>query len=132
MVVLMLERVPATLRGELSRWMIEPRTGVFVGQLSAMVRDRLWQMAVEGAGRVKRADGGVGGAMLLYSSPTEQGYQIRVFGDTGRAVREWEGLMLVHIPTTAAARHVGRKRRAMDASPDDDRNDPQDADAAAD
>ena len=35
MTVLILERVPATLRGELSRWMIEPRTGVFVGKVSA-------------------------------------------------------------------------------------------------
>ncbi|MBA3516457.1 MAG: type I-E CRISPR-associated endoribonuclease Cas2, partial [Rhizobiales bacterium] len=31
MVVMMLERVSPSLRGELTRWLIEPKTGVFVG-----------------------------------------------------------------------------------------------------
>ena len=38
MVVMILERVPPGLRGEIRRWMIEPRAGVFVGKLSAMVQ----------------------------------------------------------------------------------------------
>jgi len=41
MVVLILEKVPRSLRGELTRWMIEVDTGIFVGRLSAMVRDLL-------------------------------------------------------------------------------------------
>ncbi|WP_395143015.1 type I-E CRISPR-associated endoribonuclease Cas2e [Armatimonas sp.] len=89
MVVLILEKVPATLRGELSRWMIEPRTGVFVGQISAMVRDRLWELAVKGAKG--------GGITLLWSSPTEQGFQWRTFGDSKRLLIDFEGLTLVHI-----------------------------------
>ena len=40
-VILMLERVPTGLRGELSRWMIEPRTGVFVGDLRGGEQRRL-------------------------------------------------------------------------------------------
>lgn len=95
MTVLILERVPAGLRGELSRWMIEPRTGVFVGRVSAMVRDRLWDKAEAGA------KGGAG--MLLFSSPTEQGFVARTFGDTSRALIDWEGLTLVHIPKTSRA-----------------------------
>jgi CRISPR-associated protein Cas2 len=90
MVVLLLERVPATLRGELSRWMIEPRTGVFVGQISAMVRDKLWEKACW------NAKGGA--AMLLYNSPTEQGFAVRTFGDTSRDMVDMEGLTLVRIP----------------------------------
>ena len=43
MVVLILEKVPTGLRGELSRWMLEPKAGVFVGSMSGMVRDRLWE-----------------------------------------------------------------------------------------
>ena len=35
MIVMILEKVSVGLRGELSRWLIEPRTGVFVGQVSA-------------------------------------------------------------------------------------------------
>lgn len=90
MVVLLVSKVPTTLRGELSRWMIEPRRGVFVGQISAMVRDRLWELATKGA-----KDGGV---TMLWSSPTEQGFQTRVFGDTDRELVDFEGITLVRIP----------------------------------
>jgi CRISPR-associated protein Cas2 len=90
MTILILERVPATLRGELSRWMIEPRTGVFVGKVSALVRDRLWDKARLGAK--------TGAGMLLYSSPTEQGFAARSFGETARDLVDWEGLLLVYTP----------------------------------
>lgn len=93
MIVLILERVPATLRGELSRWMIEPRTGVFVGKVSAMVRDRLWDKARLGAKS--------GAGMLLYSSPTEQGFSARSFGETARDLVDWDGLTLIYTPKRA-------------------------------
>ncbi len=41
MVVIILEKVPAGLRGELTRWLLELKAGVFVGKVSAMVRERL-------------------------------------------------------------------------------------------
>jgi CRISPR-associated protein Cas2 len=90
MTVLLLEKVPASLRGELSRWLLEPKGGVFVGQISAMVRERLWELAVQGS------QGGAG--MLLWSSPTEQGFAWKSFGDTTRSLIDFEGLWLVHIP----------------------------------
>ena len=40
---MILEKVPPSLRGELTRWFLEPKAGVFVGHVGAMVRDRLWQ-----------------------------------------------------------------------------------------
>ena len=43
MVVIILEKVSPALRGELTRWLIEPHPGVFVGHVSGMVRDRLWE-----------------------------------------------------------------------------------------
>jgi len=93
MVVLLLERVPASLRGELSRWMIEPKTGVFVGKVSAMVREKLWDKACKGARD--------GAAMILYSSNTEQGFSVRSHGDTSRTPVDMEGLMLIRIPQSA-------------------------------
>jgi CRISPR-associated protein Cas2 len=90
MVVLILENTPAGLRGELSRWMIEPRAGVFIGTVSALVRDRLWERALKSEA--------TGGGMLLYRSNTEQGFAVRSFGDTRRQLVEVEGLMLVRIP----------------------------------
>lgn len=104
MVVLITQKVPASLRGELSRWMIEPRTGVFVGQVSAMVRDKLWELATKGA-----RDGGV---ILLWSSPTEQGFQWRIHGETSREMRDFEGLFLTYIPPGVGK---GKKRLLLPA-----------------
>jgi len=102
MVVLILERAPAGLRGELSRWMIEPRAGVFVGSVSGMVRDRLWEKAC----RESRE----GSAVLLFSSPTEQGFAVRIHGDPARDLRDYEGITLAHVPSEAARfRFRGRR-----------------------
>ena len=90
MVILMLERVPATLRGELSRWLIEPKTGVFVGKLSALVRDKLWEKVRE------KASGGA--ALLVYSARTEQGFHIETIGDPVRQPVDFEGLTLIRQP----------------------------------
>ncbi len=87
MVVLILERVPVGLRGELTRWYLEPKAGVFVGRVSAMVRDRLWKKACSQAGD--------GGCIMLYSSNHEQGYRIRSWGRTRRRIEEFEGLVLI-------------------------------------
>lgn len=89
MVVMVLEKVPRGLRGELTRWMLEPRTGTFVGTLSAAVRDRLWLKACTSAGD--------GGCTLVYSSNTEQGFRIRVWGQTKRMVVDFDGLSLIEL-----------------------------------
>lgn len=92
MVVLMLERVSAGLRGEISRWMIEPKTGVFVGNLSAMVRDKLWEKAQQSTKD--------GAGMLIYNCKSEQGFNIRTFGDTSREPVNMEGLWLIKVVTS--------------------------------
>ena len=50
MVIMLLERVSPGLRGELTRWLLELKAGVFVGRVSAMVRERLWARACEAMG----------------------------------------------------------------------------------
>ena len=87
MVVILLERVPASLRGELTRWMIQPKTGVFVGKLSSAVRERLWTKVCS------QMKGGAG--TLIYSSDTEQGYVVRFWGGVSRWVVDFEGLKLI-------------------------------------
>jgi CRISPR-associated protein Cas2 len=90
MVVLILERVPESLRGELSRWLLEPHAGVFVGTVSAAVRDKLWE-------RTCAAMAG-GAGMLIHTARNEQGFEIRFWGATRRSVFDWEGLKLVTVP----------------------------------
>lgn len=87
MMVLILERVPAGLRGELTRWLLEAKAGVFVGRVSAIVRDKLWQHACESMG------GGAG--MLIYPADNEQGFAIRFWGKTSRTVVDFDGLQLI-------------------------------------
>ena len=91
MMVLILEKVPAGLRGELSRWLIEPQTNVFVGRVSAMVRDKLWEKVGEGLRG--------GAATLLYAAANEQGFTVRSIGETSRSLIDIEGLTLVLIPS---------------------------------
>ena len=90
MVIMVLERVPASLRGEMTRWMLEPKTGVFVGTLSALVRDKLWDKVCQ------NARGGAG--ILVWSTDNEQGFAFRLHGDTRRVVVDFEGLTLVRVP----------------------------------
>ncbi len=87
MVVMILECVPESLRGELTRWMLEPKTGVFLGSVSAMVRERLWQRACSSM------HGGAG--ILVYSTNKEQGFEMQSWGDPSRSVVDIDGLKLV-------------------------------------
>ena len=87
MTVLILERVAAGLRGELTRWLLEPRTGTFVGTVSALVRDRLWDRACRHAGD--------GGGWLIHAANTEQGFALRVCGNPRRTVADFDGLQLI-------------------------------------
>lgn len=87
MTVIVLERVPVGLRGELTRWMLELKAGVFVGSLSALVRDQLWEYT---CAKLKS-----GGGVLIYHSNAEQGFSMRFAGDTSRSIVDFEGLSLV-------------------------------------
>jgi CRISPR-associated protein Cas2 len=91
MLVMILEKAPASLRGELSRWLIEPHTGVFLGNLSARVRDELWAKAC-----CKSWDGAV---VQIWSDTTSpQGYRYRIFGTPARTLLDHEGIALVQMP----------------------------------
>ena len=70
--------------------MIEPKSGIFLGRMTARLRDKLWAKAVAGS---------KGGACLqAWNSPSEQGFVVRTFGDTSRKIVDLEGLHLVAIP----------------------------------
>jgi CRISPR-associated protein Cas2 len=89
MTVFIVEKVPSSLKGELTRWMIEPRTGVFVGKLSGTVRLKLWEKIIK---NMKN-----GGCTMIYSKNNEQGFVVTNFGDTSRDIVDMEGLYLVKV-----------------------------------
>ncbi len=90
MIVMLLEKVPVRLRGELTRWLIEPSNGVFVGHVNAMVRERLWEKCCKARG--------AGGIIQLWSTNNEQHFSMRMSGDTTRQIVELEGLQLIQVP----------------------------------
>ena len=95
MIVMILESVPPSLRGELTRWLVEPHTGVFIGHVNAMVRDRLWKKCRD----AKRA----GGVIQAWSTNTEQRFQIRMAGTTKRDVVDFDGLKLIRVPSKGSS-----------------------------
>ena len=88
MVIIILEKVSASVRGELTRWLTELKTGVFIGNISALVRDKLWEMV---CGKL----GAQGGAYLVHNCMGEQGYIIKTWGEPSRLVADFEGIQLV-------------------------------------
>ena len=90
MVVMILEKVPTSLRGELTRWLIEPHTGVFVGHVSALVREKLWEKCCD-----KSKEGGV---LQIWSTNNEQRFEMRAFGVTQRTIVDFDGIQLIRLP----------------------------------
>ncbi len=103
MMLLMLEKVSVSLRGELTRWLLQVKSGVFVGRVSAQVRELLWEKACESRGS--------GGAMLIYQTNSEQGFAIRTDGETSRTLADFDGLTLLRTADTPAKQAKARKDR---------------------
>lgn len=93
MTVIIVESAKPGLRGQLTRWMLEVRAGVFVGTLSARVRAKLWALVCRRNYQ--------GGSLLIYRSPNEQGFIVETNGDTSRSIIDMEGLLLVQRPLEA-------------------------------
>ena len=109
MLVMILEKAPASLKGALSRWLTEPKSGVFLGSPSARVRDELWKMAEE---RIK--DGSI---MQVWNTRSPQGFQFRCHGDLKRELVDMEGIALVR----ARPRKEGKKgTKQTGREPEDD------------
>ena len=87
---IIMSAVPPNVRHALTRWMIEPAAGVFVGTMSARVRDELWAIVA------KEAHGGW--ALLINPGDTEQGFVIRTCGDDRRHIIDLDGLQFVALP----------------------------------
>ncbi|MDF3292362.1 type I-E CRISPR-associated endoribonuclease Cas2e [Streptomyces silvisoli] len=106
MLVLATTAVPDHLRGALSRWTIEVVPGIFVGTVSARVRDELWTSVSQVVGD--------GAAVLVHPAPTEQGYAIRTAGTRRRTPIDFDGLTLMRM--TAAPHSPTQVKRTPSPS----------------
>ncbi|MCC0575253.1 type I-E CRISPR-associated endoribonuclease Cas2e [Streptomyces californicus] len=98
MLVIATTAVPDHLRGALSRWTSEIVPGIFVGSVSARVRDQLWQAVTDTVGD--------GAAVLVHPAPTEQGYAIRTAGTRRRVPADFDGLTLIRMTATPKIKEV--------------------------
>ncbi|MGA5033374.1 type I-E CRISPR-associated endoribonuclease Cas2e [Streptomyces cellulosae] len=87
MTVLAITAVPDHLRGALTRWLLEVTPELYVGTVSARVRDELWASATACVGN--------GTAVLAYPSDNEQGFELRTAGQQRRSPLDIDGLTLI-------------------------------------
>jgi CRISPR-associated protein Cas2 len=105
---MVLEKVPRSLRGELTRWLLEINTGVFVGRVSATVRDLLWAKVVQTTGG--------GRCAMAYRANNEQGFALRLYGYQDRKLRDFDGLVLVTVRDAEARRKADQLARLARAT----------------
>lgn len=94
MIVLSVTNCPAGLRGDLSKWLSEINTGVYVGKLSARVRDELWDRVCT---YIKD-----GQATMVCSTNNEQGYMFFTHNTTWKPV-DYDGITLMQKPVQERA-----------------------------
>ena len=100
MVVIILSACPVGLRGHLTRWLLEIAPGVFVGTVTARIRESLWEQVVE-----LSKDGR---ALMVYPVRGEQRFTFRVHRHEWEPV-DLDGLWLIQRPSEAdSARYAPR------------------------
>lgn len=87
MVVISTTAVPDHVRGALSRWLVEPKAGLYVGTVSAKVRDELWTQIA--------ASVGDGAAVCIHPADNEQRYVMKTAGTRRRRIVDMDGMQLV-------------------------------------
>ena len=104
MIVITLTDCPVSLRGDLSKWLIEINTGVFVGKVSARVRDNLWERVRD---NIKS-----GKATLVYNTDNEQRMNFRLHNSENQII-DFDGLKLVMKPSVSRIKTLGERRRGF-------------------
>lgn len=91
MTILILERVTPSLRGELSKWLIEVQAGVFVGKINVMIQEALWDRTVA------RAEEGT--VTMIWRKNNEQGFEVKTWQPKDYVPIYIEGIWLTLRPT---------------------------------
>ena len=87
MLVIVTEAIPDRLRGYLSRWMLEVRAGIFLGNYSIRVREMLEKTI--------RKNIETGNVVIAWSANNESGFDFDTIGENRRIPALFDGLKLV-------------------------------------
>ncbi|MCB4943526.1 type I-E CRISPR-associated endoribonuclease Cas2e [Streptococcus mutans] len=88
--VITVKNVPQSLRGDLTKWMQEIATGVYVGNFNTRIREQLWARV--------QASVGSGEATISFAYRNEIGYQFDTI-NAQRNVIDYDGIPLVFLPS---------------------------------
>ncbi|MDU7165886.1 type I-E CRISPR-associated endoribonuclease Cas2e [Finegoldia magna] len=88
--VITLKNSPPSLRGDLTKWMQEISTGVYVGNFNTKIREELWDRVVESVGS--------GEATMTYAYRNEIGYKFETHNSNKISI-DFDGIPLVFTPT---------------------------------
>lgn len=89
MVVITMSSCPPKLRGDLTKWLFEIHTGVYVGQVNARIREKLWSRVCQ---NIKD-----GQAVMVYSFANEQHLEFQTH-NTAWKIRDFDGIKLMMRP----------------------------------
>ncbi|MFD8494831.1 type I-E CRISPR-associated endoribonuclease Cas2e [Amycolatopsis sp. NPDC059657] len=101
MTVIVVTACPVGLRGHLTRWLLEISPGVFVGSVTARVRELMWQRVIDMAK--------TGRAIMVYNADNEQGLEFEVHRHDWIPV-DFEGIQLMLRPAENNANDDGHKK----------------------
>lgn len=87
MLVVVTENVPPRLRGRLAVWLLEVRAGVYIGDVSARIREMIWEQISKLA-----EDGNV---VMAWATNSESGFEFQTLGENRRIPVDLDGLRLV-------------------------------------
>ena len=97
MIVITLTDCPPALRGDLTKWLQEVNTGVYVGRVSARVRDMIWKRVRESANS--------GRATMVFGTNNEQRMDFRVHNTSWEPI-DFDGLKLILRPSPARIKRL--------------------------
>lgn len=104
MIVITLTKVPAALRGDLTKWYQEIQTGVYVGNVSARIRAQLWERILKTIGQ--------GEATMVYNAQNELGYQFKTTRQD-RQVVDFDGIpLMMHLTAAPGVSRHGFSKAA--------------------
>ncbi|RMD94326.1 MAG: type I-E CRISPR-associated endoribonuclease Cas2 [Alphaproteobacteria bacterium] len=87
LLVIAVTNAPPRLRGRLGVWLLEVRAGVYVGNYSTRVRERIWDQVCSWIDQ--------GDAVMVWAAPTDQGFDFATVGTNRRMPIDFDGLKLV-------------------------------------
>lgn len=89
--IITLKNSPPSLRGDLTKWMQEISTGVYVGNFNTKIREKLRERVVESVGS--------GEATMTYAYRNEIGYKFETHNSSKISI-DYDGIPLVFTPSS--------------------------------